>query len=61
MCDTWDQTPSDTQPPAEAHDLYDTYRQATDRFNSAKVVDIDVMRRRRDLARAAEYPSKVKP
>ena len=47
-----DQRPCDTETPCDVRDAFAAMVEARARFYDAKVIDIDVMRRRRDLAAA---------
>lgn len=47
-----DDIPSDCEPSATIRHAHCDLRQRIERFQDGKVVDIDVMRRRRDLAAA---------
>lgn len=47
MCDAWDRTPSDTNPPENVCETFAAMVEARNRFWSEKVVDLTDYRRKR--------------
>lgn len=47
MCDAWNNTPSDVNPPADVRETFARYATARDRWNDAKVTDLTDYRRRK--------------
>lgn len=47
MCNAWDETPSDVNPPADVREQFARFVEARNRWNDAKVTDLTDYRRKR--------------
>lgn len=49
MCNAWDETPSDTNPPADVREQFARFVEARNKWHDAKVTDLTDYRRRKML------------